>query len=808
MDQMVLKTQQYLNAMYGGTPGYNVIVEDGLTGWSTIYALTRAFQIEMGLSSPADSFGNATKEAFKQRYPNGIVQQDSSDTTTSRVYAIIQGALWCKGYSTGGYGISEHFYGGTGSAVISLKEDAGIENPDSTVTLNVMKGLLSMDQYKLVSGGTPTIREIQQQLNQKYESYLGLIPCDGLYGREMNKGLIMVLQAILGLSVDGVFGNGTKKACPTLPDDMDKLSTEAAEDLIVLIRYALCCNGINANIYIPWWEPMLELELKNFQINLMLSVTGKADIDTWMSLLLSKGNPDRSCTACDTRFEITSSRANELKEKGYQIVGRYLTGTDFKVLRDDEPQRILDNGLYFFPIFQESSTNVSYFTVARGKADAENAVRAARKFGIPEGSVIYFAVDLDATAMQIKNYVLPYFASLMENMDTAYLIGIYGTRNVCTQVYNAGYAVTSFVSDMSTGYSGNMGFMIPPNWNFDQYAEISMETTTDGAWAIDKDAYTGKYPPVTSLNPYVYEQPPKPVRNDPNKIGSLTDVLKDIEALEDLYVAWYKPLFEAAPNVMPYLSANVLAEGVTRFLRSGVYNNALWKLTLRASDEGFISYVIEHNSELYQRLYNYMIYESDGGHIVSDERGGFINLKHVAAAAEGIFTASVLPDAWYGWVGDIASVIATTESYAKENDCSYQDAASVVVGDDTRDFSYIDMCADADAIKIAELISQSTSRTHSFSEALRDYYNNYVDDRFLYLLDDIGCKANLTDINKKLMSNTEIVVAEVAFYIGKQVINPPEEIGELVTKLIAIPTSDACKASCAAFANYIYCELE
>ena len=95
MDTMVLKTQQYLNTMYGGKAGYNPVTEDGLTGWSTIYALTRAFQIELGLSSPADNFGNATTAAFKQQYPNGIVQQTANDPATSRVYAIIQGALGC-----------------------------------------------------------------------------------------------------------------------------------------------------------------------------------------------------------------------------------------------------------------------------------------------------------------------------------------------------------------------------------------------------------------------------------------------------------------------------------------------------------------------------------------------------------------------------------------------------------------------------------------------------------------------------------------------------------------------------------------
>lgn len=58
MDVMVLKTQQYLNAIYGGNPDYNVVAENGLTGWSTIYALTRALQIYFSNSCFAFCIGN------------------------------------------------------------------------------------------------------------------------------------------------------------------------------------------------------------------------------------------------------------------------------------------------------------------------------------------------------------------------------------------------------------------------------------------------------------------------------------------------------------------------------------------------------------------------------------------------------------------------------------------------------------------------------------------------------------------------------------------------------------------------------
>ena len=100
MDKMVLATQKYLNSMYGGNRGYNSIVEDGETGWATINALTRALQIELGITETADNFGPSTIKLFNAQYPEGIKQQDSNDTSSSRVYAIVQGALWCKGYST------------------------------------------------------------------------------------------------------------------------------------------------------------------------------------------------------------------------------------------------------------------------------------------------------------------------------------------------------------------------------------------------------------------------------------------------------------------------------------------------------------------------------------------------------------------------------------------------------------------------------------------------------------------------------------------------------------------------------------
>lgn len=793
---MVLRTQKYLNAMYGGNSGYDVIAEDGKTGWGTIHALTKAFQIELGITQTANNFGPTTVKLFNAQYPNGIIQQNANDTTTSRVYAIIQGALWCKGYSTGASGITEHFYGGTGAAVKALKEDAGYENSDSTVTLNVMKALLSMDQFIVIhgQGGTFLIRSIQQQLNRKYEDYIGLIPCDGLYGREMNKALIKVLQAIEGFSASeatGTFGSQTKARCPILPDTSGELTDKEVEDATYLLKYALCCNGYTVGINNANWDYTLKSTVAQFQNDLKLDVTETADINTWMSLLLSKGNPDRACTACDTRFEITASRAAELKSKGYNIVGRYLTGGEFKGLRADEPKRILNNGLYLFPIFQESTTDISYFTSQRGKTDAKKAVQAARKLGIPEGNIIYFAVDLDATSSMIANYILHYFKALSESIDPVFLIGVYGTRNVCTQVCESGYAETCFVSDMSTGYSGNMGFKIPSNWNFDQYAEINMDTVADGKWAIDKDAYSGKFEPVKSLEVYTYLQPSKP--NIPGS-PTISEVLPLIERLEDLYTEWYQRQYATEDNPEPHPAPIILASGITNFLRSIAYTSMYWTIgLLSAINTDFVSYVQNKSQEsgtyngLYDNLSQYM--RSGDQVLISDEHDGLIDLKHMAATAEAYFGINTVPRSWVGWAGDLASSMQDTTNRLNEIGGNCQDIADSLVGASASQFAFEDLCGDADAIKIAQIITKSSSSAHSFSESLREYYANFVSNRFTYLLEDIGCSEYLQSIKdavKEIMENDSDLIL---MYFGKN------------------PSSEVVESCCNSFANYVYFEL-
>lgn len=478
-DVMVQKTQEWLNNKYGGKPGYiplDLSEEAGIvgrTGWTTIYALLGALQIELGLNETGTNFGPTTQRLFNEMFGEGIKPPIDETAVCGRyggIYGIIQGALWCKGYPAHYGDITEHFDMSTQVGINMLRQDAGIE-AGTTVTLNVMKALLSMNQYKLVWKGSSKIQTIQRTLNKNYEDYIGLSPCDGLYGREMNKSMIIVLQAIEGYSVaqaTGNFGSGTKSRLPML-----LLPQKVNPEATYLFRSSLCCNGYDVELSSTWGADV-EAATIVFQGDMLLTQNGTADTDTWMALMISRGNIDRPSNGCDTRFEITDDRLEILKNEEYSVVERYLTGGSFKELRVGEAERIIAGGMSLFPIFQESGASMSYFTPERGKIDALNSSKAARKFGMPKGTIIYFAVDTDPLDYQIEDYILPYFRALHENFDPDYKIGVYGTRNTCTQVCDNGYAITSFVSDMSYGFSGNMGFKIPTNWNLDQFYELSV----------------------------------------------------------------------------------------------------------------------------------------------------------------------------------------------------------------------------------------------------------------------------------------------------------------------------------------------
>ena len=265
----------------------------------------------------------------------------------------------------------------------------------------------------------------------------------------------------------------------------------------------MLANGFDAGEIDGVFDLGTQQAMRAFQKKMSVPQTGKVDKTTWLSLFISCGDTSRSALAADCATILTTAKAKTLYDNGYRYIGRYLTGTYnggiSKAITREEAQIIFDAGLNFFPIYQTSANGNSYFTPEKGIADANAAITVAMSLGVPANTIIYFAVDYDCLDYQITTNVIPYFQKVHEVMSKSiYRTGIYGTRNACTRVSNMGYACSSFVGDMSTGFSGNLGFSMPDNWAFDQFYTTSIGSG-DGYLEIDKDGFSGRDHGVSRL---------------------------------------------------------------------------------------------------------------------------------------------------------------------------------------------------------------------------------------------------------------------------------------------------------------------
>ncbi|WGW11864.1 DUF1906 domain-containing protein [Saxibacter everestensis] len=493
-DEAVREAQQWVNATYKGVNGYTAVAEDGITGFATIKALTKGLQHELGDAKVDGIFGDGTLAKLTAQFP--VVNEN---TTNKNVRIIVQCAMYCKGYDGGG---TDGIFGATTKSGISrLTTDMGLGGGIG-ITPKVFRGLLTMDAYVVTSGGTEAVRRVQQWLNATYtkrEKFM-IIPCDGNFSRDVQKALVRALQFELGQSdaaADGIYGAGTASGIKAQAV-LSVGSADTAKKFVRLFQAAMIFNDRT----VPFdgsFTASTSSSVSEFQRFMVLPVTGKGDFQTWAALLVSTGDAERPGTGADTRFPISSARAAKLYAAGYRVVGRYLTnatsaGAFDKKIQPGETTAIFDNKLRLFPIFQTYGGHASYFTREQGERDGVAAYDAAQEYGFHRGTIIYFAVDYDAIDEEISSTILAYFTGVVSALrfsGSKYLPGVYGSRNVCLRVSRETGISRSFVSGMSTGFSGNLGYPMPDNWAFNQIKEFHFEDP-DPEFRIDKSIVSGR----------------------------------------------------------------------------------------------------------------------------------------------------------------------------------------------------------------------------------------------------------------------------------------------------------------------------
>ncbi|MDP4120096.1 MAG: DUF1906 domain-containing protein [Bacillota bacterium] len=538
--QDVLDAQNWLNSTYKNAQGYTQITADGTSYSATYEALTKAFQIELVKNYDFSSdnitgfFGPLTTAACPTF--------EIGKANNSNMVKILQYALRCKAYPAKVNGV---FDATTQTQIKTLQSDAGLTSTQivDKATPTICAAILTVEVYKPAAYGyDQNIRTIQQNINRDYLQYLGIQPTDGVYGPSTVRSIIYALQMEEGIPTDITdkddpnFGPTTKRLCPDIPYsgaqknyNGNTYSTAAIKRITYLLQYSLYCYYANINAstvqnFSGTMDADTISKIKMFQQFAGLQATEKVTVDEWMGLLVSTGNPDRTVTATDTWQRLTKEKAQSLKAQGFDTVGRYLTGDlimDENVYDDNgnsvlvkntsvaknllrsEMKDIFDSGLNLFLIYQDykdyfkqhpdipdvASLSLVYYNYDQGYKDAEKAFSVAKSLGTPRGEYIYFATDFDFSDDQVNSMIIPYFHGICDYTSkngNLFKIGIYGSRQACILTSAQGYTTSSFVSDMSTGYAGNIAHKLPDNWAFDQVAN-STASSTDGSFDVDND---------------------------------------------------------------------------------------------------------------------------------------------------------------------------------------------------------------------------------------------------------------------------------------------------------------------------------
>ncbi|MBD1221518.1 DUF1906 domain-containing protein [Virgibacillus halodenitrificans] len=502
MDKMVLEVQKWLNETYAGKIGYTTIPEDGKTGNTTVNALIIGLQIEIGIAFPVPNFGPSTKEKFP-----GLSRQSKNEPPTN-LNKILQGGFWCKGYNPGGF--TGNFFGETENKVKEFEINVGLD-PTGYVDAKLMEAILNTDGFDLKDQQPSYIRTMQQLLNRDYNNYFAYIPTNGVYERKTNKAIIYALQHEIGIGdiANGNYGPSTQANTPTLKPGNEN------RKLNRVLQFALAANGYyQTGLYDGYYRSAVESAVRDFQVFMTLPSTGVAAMPTIKQLLTSNGWIGRTTSACDASTIVDRAKAQTLVNHGYNIIGRYLTGTvggtRSKAMTHEELEILEEYGIRVFPIYQNGGYYSEYFNYERGFSDGFRAINAAERLGFPYNTTIYFAVDFDAYDFQVTNLILPYLKGVRKALDSTannsglnkYNLGVYGPRNICIRAsgdikVNAKY---SFVANMSTGFSGNLGYPMPRNWAFSQYHEYTISSSGNDI-RVDKNDYSGKDTGVRNVEP-------------------------------------------------------------------------------------------------------------------------------------------------------------------------------------------------------------------------------------------------------------------------------------------------------------------
>jgi hypothetical protein len=128
-----------------------------------------------------------------------------------------------------------------------------------------------------------------------------------------------------------------------------------------------------------------------------------------------------------------------LQRNGITSVLRYISRSDSAKCVDAwELQTLIDAGVTVGIIYEMDGGSPEFGGLAAsinatdGRYDGAYALQTLQALGVPEGAVVYFAVDTDVdNNNDINSYVIPYFEAAKQALGGTYRMGAYGCGATC-----------------------------------------------------------------------------------------------------------------------------------------------------------------------------------------------------------------------------------------------------------------------------------------------------------------------------------------------------------------------------------------
>lgn len=196
-------------------------------------------------------------------------------------------------------------------------------------------------------------------------------------------------------------------------------------------------------------------------------------------------------TGIDTRTDLTAYAAELRSAHGIDFAMRYYSRTPSKNLGRNEAAALSAAGLQIGVVWETAGIQDSFFNAAQGQKDGQGALDLAAQIGQPAGSAIYFAVDYNASQVELNGPVSDYFRAVNALLIPAgYQIGAYGSGACCETLKESKLATLGWLSQ-STSFLGSREYAADKRYNLIQKLGSSIQVGKE-ALSVDGNESNGE----------------------------------------------------------------------------------------------------------------------------------------------------------------------------------------------------------------------------------------------------------------------------------------------------------------------------